>query len=315
MHVHHKCNHDHSKDNHSHGHHHVPKNHNAAFILGITLNSLFVVIEGLYGHFSNSLALMADAGHNLSDVAGLVIAWGAIWLATKKPTSRYTFGLRKSSILSALFNSLFLMAAVGIIIWEALHRMWSPSPIDNKTVIIVASIGIVINSLSALLFFRNKEDDINIKGAYLHMAADALISFGVVASGIIISYTSWYWLDPLMSIFISFIIIYGTWDLLKSSLKLSIDAVPVNIDPLAVKKYLESIADVHEVHDLHIWAMSSSETALTVHLTMKTYSIGTKNLAKISSYLNSHFNIHHPTIQIELFDENFECHLKSEDVL
>ena len=310
MHVHHKCNHDHSND-----HHHVPKNYNSAFVLGISLNSLFVLIEGLYGYFSNSLALMADAGHNLSDVAGLLIAWGAIWLATKKPTSRYTFGLRKSSILSALFNSLFLMCAVGIIIWEALHRIWYPSAINHKAVIIVASIGIVINSLTALLFFRNKEDDINIKGAYLHMAADALISLGVVASGIIISYTSWYWLDPLMSIFISIIIIYGTWGLLKTSLKLSIDAVPINIDPLAVKKYLESIADVHEVHDLHIWAMSSSETALSVHLTMKTNSIGNKNLADISSYLNSHFNIHHPTIQIELFDENFECHLKSEDVL
>lgn len=318
---HHNCNHDHSstKDSHSHSHghhHHGPKNYNTAFIIGISLNSIFVIIEGLYGYFSNSLALMADAGHNLSDVAGLLIAWGAIWLATKKPTSNYTFGLRKSSILSALFNAIFLMIAVGIIIWEALHRLWTPSLIvEYKTVIIVASIGIVINSLTALLFFKDKDDDINIKGAYLHMAADALISLGVVISGVIISYTSWNWLDPVVSIIISLVIIYGTWGLLKDSMRLSMDAVPENIDPHAVKKYFENIEDVVEVHDLHIWAMSTTETALSVHLTVKKHSLENQKLVKISSHLKDKFKIHHPTIQVELYEENFQCHLQPEDVL
>ena len=315
---HHNCNHDHAakKTAHAHQHHHhEPKNYNNAFIIGISLNSIFVVIEGFYGYFSHSLALMADAGHNLSDVAALVIAWGAIWLATKKPTSHFTFGLRKSSILSALFNSLFLMAAVGIIIWEAIHRLWNPTPIDNKVVIIVASIGIVINSLTALFFFKGKEDDINIKGAYLHMAADALISLGVVASAIIIYYTSWNWLDPLVCIIISAFIIYGTWDLLKTSMRMSMDAVPLDIDPLAVKKFLENIEDVVEVHDLHIWAMSTSETALSVHLTVKSHAFANQKLVKISSYLNEKFKIQHPTIQIEQYEENFQCHLKPEDVL
>ena len=309
-HSHHNCAHEHH--NHSH---HAPKNYNSAFIIGISLNSLFVIIEGLYGYLSNSLALMADAGHNLSDVAGLLIAWGAIWLTTKKPTSNYTFGLRKSSILSALFNALFLMIAVGIIIWEAIHRLWNPGIIDHKTVIIIAGIGIVINTVTALLFFRNKEDDINISGAYLHMAADALISLGVVISGIIISYTSWFWLDPLVSIIISLIIIYGTWDLLKNAMRLSMDAVPVNIDPSAVKKYLESINGVSDVHDLHIWAMSSTETALSAHLTMKTYPLENQTLALISAHLKKTFKIHHPTIQFEIYDENFHCHLKPDDVL
>ncbi|MDD4973794.1 MAG: cation diffusion facilitator family transporter [Bacteriovorax sp.] len=319
---HHNCTHDHSleKNSHSHKHHHHhhhgPKNYNVAFIFGITLNSLFVIIEGFYGYFSNSLALMADAGHNLSDVAGLIIAWGAIWLATKKPTSNYTFGLRKSSILSALFNAIFLMIAVGIIIWEALHRLWVPSlVIEYKMVIIVAGIGIVINSITALLFFKDKDHDLNIKGAYLHMAADALISAGVVLSGVIISYTSWNWVDPLVSIVISFIIIYGTWDLLKNSMRLSMDAVPLDIDPLAVKKYLESIDDVVEVHDLHIWAMGSTETALSAHLTVKKHSLENTQLAKISTDLQNKFKIHHPTIQVEFYEENFHCHLKPEDVL
>ncbi|MBC7537612.1 MAG: cation transporter [Bacteriovorax sp.] len=314
---HHNCNHDHSskKHTHSHGHHHGPKNYNSAFVIGISLNTIFVIIEAFYGYFSNSLALMADAGHNLSDVAGLLLAWGAIWLATKKPTSNYTFGFRKSSILSALFNAIFLMIAVGIIIWEALHRLWITSLVDSKTVIIVASIGIVINALTAILFFKDKDDDINIKGAYLHMAADALISAGVVISGVIISYTSWNWLDPVVSIIISLIIIYMTWDLLKNSMRLSMDAVPLDIDPFAVKKYLESIEDVTDVHDLHIWAMSTTETALSVHLTVRKHSLENTKLVRITTHLKDKFKIHHPTIQVELYEENFECHLKPENVL
>ncbi len=319
-HDHHNCQHDHGHKHehthdHAHHHNHVPQNFNMPFIIGITLNSLFVIIEGAYGYFSHSLALMADAGHNLSDVASLFIAWGAIWLSQKKPTSRFTFGLRKSSILSGLFNALFLMIVVGIIIWEALHRLMNPVSIDSKTVIIIASIGIIINSMTALLFFKNKDNDINIKGAYLHMAADALISLGVVFSGVIISFTTWNWLDPLVSIIISFIIIYGTWDLLKNSLHLSMDAVPAQIEPMSVKKYLQSLDNVVEVHDLHIWAMSSTEIALSAHLTVKNNSLDNKMLVSLSANLKDKFKIHHPTIQLELFDEHFQCLQKPEDVL
>lgn len=322
-HKHHDHSHDHHDDDHDHhghhhahhGHHHAPKNYNRAFAIGISLNIFFVVIESVYGFFAKSLALLADAGHNLSDVAGLLLAWGAFWLATKRPTPRYTFGLRKSSILSALFNAVFLLVSVGIIIWEALHRIWNPNIVESKTVMIVAGIGIAINSLTALLFFKDKDDDINIKGAYMHMASDALISFGVVISAIIISRTSWFWLDPAMSIIISLIIIYGTWDLLKHSLYLSMDAVPAGINPSEVKEYLESVDDVSDVHDLHIWAMSTTETALSAHITVKNNSLENEKLIEISNHLKEHFNIHHPTIQVELYDENFECHFKPEEII
>ena len=317
---HHNCKHDqetqaqsHSHDHHHH--HHAPKNYNNAFIIGIALNFIFVIVEAVYGFFSHSLALMADAGHNLSDVAGLLLAWGAFWLVRKKPNTQFTFGLRKSTIFSALLNSIILLMAVGIIFWEAIHRLFSPNIIESKTVMIVAGIGILVNAMTALLFFKDKDDDMNIKGAYLHMAADALISLGVVISALIISYTSWYWLDPIISIVISLIIIYGTWDLLVGSLKLSMDAVPEGINPLEVKKYLESLEYVTDVHDLHIWGLSTTETALSVHLTVKNNIIDNKNLVQINEHLKKHFKIHHPTIQIEIFDENFECHLKPEDVV
>jgi len=311
-HHHHHCEHDHK---HSHQHNHGPKDYNTAFILGISLNFTFVCIEAFYGYWSHSLALVADAGHNLSDVIGLTMAWAAFWLVSKKPTSKFTFGLRKSTILSALFNSLFLLIAVGIIIWEAIHRIMLPNIVESKTVMIVAALGIVINTLTALLFFKDKDHDMNIKGAYLHMAADALISLGVVISAIVISYTSWYWLDPVVSILISLIIIYGTWDLFKGSIKLSMDAVPESINPFEVKKYLESIEDVVDVHDLHIWGLSTTDIALSVHLTVKNNSLNNSRLVQISKYLSEHFKINHPAIQIELHDKNFECHLKSDDVI
>ena len=308
MHDHTHCTH------HEPAHSHEIKNYNRAFAYGITLNLIFVIVETIYGFLANSLALMADAGHNLSDVAGLMMAWGAVWLSQKKPTIHYTFGLRKTSIFSAFFNSIFLLMAVGIILWESIHRLLSPHLVDTKMVITVAGIGIVINSLTALLFLKDKNDDLNIRGAYLHMAADALISLGVVVSAVVISYTSWYWLDQVVSILISFIIIYGTWDLLKTSTRLSLDAVPEKIDPEAVKNYFITIPEVREVHDLHIWAMSTTETALSVHLTVNSNIIDNNRLVKIANYLKSHFNIHHPTIQIEVYEKNFECHLSPEDV-
>jgi cobalt-zinc-cadmium efflux system protein len=316
MHDHNHCSHDdHRHHGHDHQHHHSPKNYNKAFFWGISLNLIFVIIETVYGFLSHSLALMADAGHNLSDVAALIIAWGAFWLSQKNPTSRFTFGLRKSSILSALFNSLFLLVAVGIILWEAFYRLLSPNIIETKSVMIVAGIGIVINSLTAFLFFKDKDTDLNIRGAYLHMATDALVSLGVVISAFVVSLTSWQWPDPIMSIIISFVIIFGTWKMFASSLRLTMDAVPDHIDPMAVKNYLSNLPGVLETHDLHIWAMSSTETALTAHLTLESMNMKNSLLQEIANHLKVHFNIHHPTIQIELYDEHFECHFKPENIL
>lgn len=321
-HHHHHHDHDHSHDHddhhghgHHHHHHHGPKNYNKAFAFGIGLNITFVVVEALYGHFAKSLALMADAGHNLSDVAGLILAWGAVWLATKKPSAKYTFGLRKSTILSALFNALLLLMAVGIIIWEAVHRLMSPTPVETGMVMVVAGIGIVINGLTALLFFKDKDHDINLKGAYLHMAADALISLGGVISALVISYTSWNWLDPLVSIIIALVIIAGTWDLLKSSVHLSLDAVPMGINFLEVKKYLESVEGVSDVHDLHIWPMSTTENALSVHLTLKERELDNQKLLEITKVLKENFKIGHPTIQFEALDDNFHCEFKAENIV
>jgi len=284
-------------------------------MIGIGLNFIFVCFETFYGYLSHSLSLMADAGHNLSDVAGLFLAWGAFWLSTKKPTKHFTFGLRKSSILSALLNAILLLVAVGIIIWEALHRLWYPRPVESHLVMLVAGLGIVINSLTAMLFFKDKNHDLNIRAAYLHMALDALLSLGVVISALIISKTSWFWLDPIFSLIISFFIIHSTWHLLRDSLLLSMDAVPKGIDPADVKKYFENLEDIHEVHDLHIWAMSTTETALSVHLTVKTDRLDNKKITQISQYLKGHFKINHPTIQFELLEDSFECHLKPEDVI
>lgn len=318
---HHHHDHDHHHehdDHHGHGHHHHhhgPKNYNKAFAFGIGLNITFVVVEALYGHFAKSLALMADAGHNLSDVAGLVLAWGAVWLAAKKPSAKYTFGLRKSTILSALFNALLLLMAVGIIIWEAFHRLMSPTPVETGMVMVVAGIGIVINGLTALLFFKDKDHDINLKGAYLHMAADALISLGVVISALVISYTSWNWLDPLVSIIIALVIIVGTWDLLKGSIHLSLDAVPMGISFLEVKKFLESVEGVSDVHDLHIWPMSTTENALSAHLTLKERELDNQKLLEITKVLKEKFKISHPTIQFEAFDDNFHCEFKAENTV
>ena len=310
---HHSHNHDHH--DHDHGHSHGPKNYNFAFAFGIGLNLIFVIVEAVYGYFSHSLALMADAGHNLSDVAGLVLAWAAVWLTTKKPSSRYTYGFRKSTILSALLNAIILLLAIGIIIWEAIGRLQNPAVIESKTVMIVAAVGIFINGLTAMLFFRDKDHDINLKGAYLHMAADALISLGVVISAVIISYTSWNWLDPLVSIVISLIIIYGTWDLLKNSVHLSMDAVPYGIDSLEVKKYLESISYVKEVHDLHIWPISTTENALSVHISVVDPTIKNENINEISKVLKERFKIDHPTLQFEKWDEDYHCAFKAHDTI
>lgn len=311
--------HSHAQSVGGHHHHHShavdPKNYDRIFALGIGLNLIFVVVETIYGFLANSLSLLADAGHNMSDVIGLVIAWAAVWLSRKKPSLLFTYGLRRSSILSALLNAIILLLAIGAIAWEAAQRFWNPHPIQTTTVIIVATIGILINGVTALLFMRDRHQDLNIRGAYLHMAADAVISLGVVVTGFVISYTHWIWLDPAVSLLICVIIVMGTWGLLKDSVKLSLDAVPANVDPTKVREYFEKMKGITEVHDLHIWGLSTTENALTVHLVMPINPEGDLFLDRVSKKLKMDFNIHHPTIQIECGDKDFNCELKSNDVV
>lgn len=240
----------------AHYHDHGPQNYHRAFIIGIALNLAYVVIEATYGLLAHSLALVADAGHNLSDVLGLLLAWGASWLVGRRPTPRRSYGFRRSSVLAALFNALFLLVAVGAIAWEAMRRLADPAPVAGTTVIWVAVVGIVVNTATALLFFAGQKGDLNIRGAFLHMAADAGVSLGVVLAGLVILATGWDWLDPAVSLAIVVVILVGTWGLLRESVDLALDAVPEDIDPVQVYAYLDEVAGVREVHDLHIWAMT-----------------------------------------------------------
>ena len=296
---------------HHHGHSHAPANYNRAFIIGIILNVGFVLIEAGFGFFTNSLALLADAGHNLSDVLGLVLAFGASWLTRRRPTPRYTYGLRRSSIMAALFNACFLLVAMGAIALESIQRLNSPTPISGSIVIGVALVGIVINGVTAWLFMSGRERDLNIKGAFLHMAADALVSAGVVLAGIAILTTGWLWFDPVVSLIIVVVIVVGTWNLLRDSLNLALDGVPEGIDPQAVRTYLSELSGVVGVHDLHIWAMSTTETALTAHLVMLTGNPGDGFLSRISMELHDNFGIEHSTIQIETGNFLRPCDQKS----
>lgn len=270
-----------------------------AFALAIGLNTLFVAIEFGYGFIANSTALMADAGHNLSDVLGLMLAWGAAMLARRTPSGRYTYGLRSSSILAALLNALLLMMACGAIGWEAAHRFANPAPVAGVTVAVVAAIGVAVNGFSAWLFMAGSKDDINIRGAYQHMAADAAISLGVVISGLAIMGTGWTWLDPMVSIVIVMLILVSTWSLLKESLRLVLAAVPDNVDALKVGDFLRAQPGVASIHDLHIWAMSTTETALTAHLVMPAGYPGDAAIDAIVHKLKSEHAIHHCTLQVE----------------
>lgn len=292
----------HAHEGHSHGpggHVHAPANFGTAFAVGITLNTAFVIVEAIYGYASNSTALIADAGHNLSDVLGLLVAWIAVILSKRPPSPRYTYGLRGSSILAALFNAVFLLIAVGAIGWEAVMRLFNPEPVAEKTVIVIAGIGILINGFTALLFASGRKSDLNIKGAYLHMAADAAVSAGVVIAALIIMFTGWLWLDAVTSLAIVAVIVWGTWGLLRDSTAMSLGAVPASIDPAAVRRYLEQSPGVSQVHDLHIWPMSTTEVALTCHLVMPAGQPGDSFLLHTAQHLNEDFGIHHTTIQIE----------------
>ncbi len=289
---------------HSHTH---EINYNKAFGIGIILNFAYILVEMAYGFISNSMALIADAGHNFSDVLGLLLAWGGAFLARTAVTKKRTYGLRKSTILAALFNAIILMIAVGAITIEAIRKMLYPEPIGGTTMIIVAGIGVIVNTLTALLFVKGKEKDLNIKGAFLHMAADAGVSLGVVAAGILINLTGFYLIDPIISIIIVIVITIGTWGLLKDSFKLSVDAVPANINLEEVENYLASLEGVTEVHDLHIWAMSTTETALTAHLVMPDDQKDDRFLGKICKQLHDKFEIVHSTIQIEKNPQSANC--------
>ena len=291
----------------AHDHSHSRTDFNTAFAIGIALNAAYVLFEIIFGVIGHSLALLADAGHNLSDVLGLVLAWAASAMAKSLPTKRRTYGLRGSSILAALFNAIFLLVSVGAIVWEALRRFKTPTEVAANTIIWVSLVGIAINTGTALMFRSGRERDLNIRGAFLHMAADAAISAGVVIAGFAILWTGWHWIDPVGSLLISAVIVWGTWDLLRESTNLAHQAVPRNIEPEKVESYLAQLPGVSKVHDLHIWAMSTTETALTVHLVKPDGNIDDELLARVCHELQQRFQIGHVTIQLECGSPTHPC--------
>jgi cobalt-zinc-cadmium efflux system protein len=293
-----------SHHDHSQSH---PQNYNQAFSIGIVLNLIYIVVEVFFGIIINSMALLADAGHNFSDVLGLLLAWGATYLAKTATTEKRTYGLRKSTILAAFFNGIILMIAVGAITIEAIRKFISPEPVQGSTMIIVAAVGVIINSVTAFLFISGRKEDLNIKAAFLHLAADAAVSLGVVVGGFFIMKTNWLWIDPTISLVIVLVITLGTWNLLKDSFQLSIDAVPKEINLKAVENYLRSLNGVNGVHDLHIWGMSTTESALSVHLEMEKYPSDNLFIEQIKNKLHDNFGIEHPTIQFELFSKTNNC--------
>jgi cobalt-zinc-cadmium efflux system protein len=291
-----------------HNHHHAPRDFNRAFAAGVVLNAGFVIIEATYGFLSNSLALLTDAGHNLGDVMGLLLAWGAAALARKKPSLRRTYGYSRATIIASVLSGLLLMGAVGAIGWEAVNRLFAPAQPAGLTIIVVAGIGVVINTATALFFLSGKDHDLNIRGAFLHMAADAGISLGVVISGALILFYGWNWVDPVISLLIAGAIFFSTWGLLRDSLNLSVDAVPRNVDPQAVREYLSGLPGVTTLHDLHIWPLSTTETALTAHLVMNELPRDDAFLGEVAHELEHRFAIGHPTIQLERADSDVFCH-------
>ena len=293
----------------SHNHDHEINNYNKAFVIGITLNVIFVVIEAGYGIAAGSLALIADAGHNLSDVISLLLAWGASYLALKQPTEKRTYGFRRVTILASSVSAILLLVVLGGIVWEAFGRLANPQPVNSMTVIIVAAIGVVINTATALLFVSGQKHDLNIRGAYLHMAADAGVSLGVVVAGIVIMITGWLWIDPAISLVLVVVILVGTWNLLHESINLSVDAVPQDIDISGIKDYLTKIEGVSEIHDLHVWALSTTQTALTAHLITTKNLIDNEFLKEIQQHLHDNFDIEHATIQVEKENTENNCML------
>ncbi|MBI2289211.1 MAG: cation transporter [Betaproteobacteria bacterium] len=306
--------HPHSNDHDHHRHGQLP-GAGRAFAIGIALNIAFVLVEWTCGVLANSLSLVADATHNFSDVLGLALAWGAMMLARRPPSMRFTYGLRGSTVLAALANAMLLLVATGGIAWEAILRFQNHGAVDAPVVIWVAALGVAINAGTAMLFMAGRKTDLNIRGAYLHMAADAGVSLGVVVAGIGMAYTRWTWLDPVASLLIVMVICISTWRLLRDSVKLALHAAPENVDPQEVRRYLAGLPGVAEVHDLHIWAMSTTETALTVHLVMPAGHPGDEFFSQLVRHIEDRFRIGHATVQIETGTSANPCILAPDHVV
>ena len=300
---------------HGHSHRATPESLDRALGLGVVLNTAFVLVEAACGVWSGSLALVADAGHNAGDVLGLLLAWGASRLARRPPSRRYTWGLRRTTIYAALANAVLLLTACGAILWEAWHRLRSPAPVAGPTMIAVAAVGVVINTLSAVLFMGGHRGDANVRAAFIHMAADAAVSAGVVVAGVAIMLTGLAWIDPVVSLCITAVIIAGTWDLFRESLDLALDAVPRGVDPAAVTAALASVPGVTEVHDLHVWAASTSEISLTAHLVVPEAGHHDSALAAATAVLRDRFGIGHTTLQLERGDAGRDCAQRPTEVL
>ena len=314
---------DHAHDHATHAHHDHGHDHAAAlpvdaaastlrlFAIGIAINLAFVVIEAGFGWWADSLALLADAGHNFGDVIGLALAWGAAILGRRRASDRFTYGLGGTTILAALANAMLLLIAVGGIVYAAVQRLMTPMPIDDRIVLWVAAIGIVVNASTALLFLSRRKEDLNVRGAYLHMVADAAVSGAVVAAALVIRYTGLTWIDPAIGLIVAAVILVGTWGLMRDSMRLALGAVPEDIDADAVRGYLEKLPGVDAVHDLHIWAMSTSENALTAHLVMPSGHPGDAFLCEIAETIERRFRIGHVTTQIETADGLVPCKLEA----
>lgn len=301
----------HHESGHGHHHHHAPvalTHINRAFIIGISLNFIFVVVEVVAGFSIHSLSLLSDAGHNLADVGTLALSLLAYRLLKVKANERYTYGYRKTSILVALFNAVVLLISIGAIVYEGIHRFLNPEPLPGNIIAIVAGIGIGINAFTAILFLKDKEKDLNIKSAYLHLMSDALVSLGIVIAGIIIYYTHWYWLDPVLSIIIAIVIVLGTWSLLRQSLRLSLDGVPPDIDIQKIKEAALKTDGILDIHHLHVWAMSTTQNAMTAHIIVdkKTSMEKIQEIKEKLKHELEHQNIQHTTLEPEIRDENCE---------
>jgi len=297
---------------HQHNHSNAPASYNRAFALGILLNIGFVIIEFGYGMAADSLALIADAGHNLSDVFSLLLAWGAAALTTISATDQRTYGYRKATVLAALISAFVLLLALAGIAWEAIERLADPQPIEGLTMIVVAAIGVVINTATALLFLKGQKQDLNIRGAFLHMAADAAVSLGVVIAGLAIFWGNWLWLDPAISLVIVVVVFMSTWSLLRDSLNYAMDGVPHHISTPQVRRYLENLPDVKAIHDLHIWPLSTTNIAMSVHLVIDGDQINNQLLSDIQSYCHDNFGIDHATIQVENTLSDNHCQLNNQ---
>jgi cobalt-zinc-cadmium efflux system protein len=305
----HQHDHDHAHSSgHSHAHH-APQSFNMAFAIAVTLNLGFTAFEAFFALMANSMGLLADAAHNFGDVFGLVLAWGANWLLTIPARKRYSYGYKRTTILAAVANALILVASSAVIAFESIHKLFSISPVNEYLVIIIALVGIGVNGGTAMLFIKGAHEDLNIKGAFLHLMSDAVVAIGVVFAGILIHYTNAMWIDPIVGLLIVATILWGTWGLLRDSIRLILDAIPHYIDANGVTKFLETLPNVKAVHDLHIWGLSTKEVALTAHLVMAADHPSDVDYKKINSVLKEQFKINHVTIQVEMENSDFHsCH-------